>query len=48
MFNALASVKNAMYGVDYIYYASSFKQVPSYELFFDKSQENTELAKENQ
>src|SRR5699024_1255325 len=29
----LASVKNAMYGVDYIFHAAALKQVPSCEFF---------------
>ena len=29
----LASVKSAMYGVDYIFHAAALKQVPSYEFF---------------
>lgn len=29
----LASIKNAMYGVDYVFHAAAFKQVPSCEFF---------------
>ena len=29
----LASIKNAMYGVDYVFQAAALKQVPSCEFF---------------
>ena len=29
----ISSIKNAMYGVDYVYHAAALKQVPSCEFF---------------
>lgn len=34
------SVKNAMYGVDYVFHAAALKQVPSCEFFPDRSGED--------
>lgn len=33
MYRDIASVKNAMHGVDYIFHAAALKQVPSCEFF---------------
>lgn len=43
----LASVKNAMHGVDYIFHAAALKQVPSYEFFPVEAVKTNVLGTEN-
>ena len=43
----LASVKNAMYGVDYIFHAAALKQVPSCEFFPIEAVKTNVLGSEN-
>ena len=43
----LASVKNAMYGVDYIFHAAALKQVPSCEFFPIEAVKTNILGTEN-
>ena len=43
----LASVKNAMHGVDYIFHAAALKQVPSCEFFHIEAVKTNVLGKEN-
>lgn len=43
----LASIKNAMYGVDYVYHAAALKQVPSCEFFPIEAVKTNVLGTEN-
>ena len=43
----LASIKNAMYGVDYVYHAAALKQVPSCEFFPIEAVKTNVIGTEN-